>query len=433
MDDMYLDKMRKYENLCLAWIQKADQELLDNDFQHTKQECYYLQQAINLRSEMARMSIGSEQDYHQRKARELNARIAEIVKIIDPEYMKRKEAEARAKAAANSKGNASGADGKRAGTSGAKSKTSTAIDEEEVKSWFKEIPSVSFEDVTGMPELKQKLRNCINDSRRQAIREYLGLRKQKSYFFVGPPGCGKTYLIKAFAHELVNKDYKYLSLVGSDILSKYVGDAEKTITRLFEVAEENAPCIVFIDEIDGVCKNRSLPNLPEYAASITTAFLTGYNRINASDKPIIFIGATNYPNQVDNAMLDRVELIHVPFPDQAGRVLKFRQELGKCIQLTDGFTFEAMGEITESDNEEEQYNYRDIERLCEELKVMVMDNVMNLYPSEDAAVQALKAGTYGINRQLFEEGRKRCLPTPKKSIIKELREWRKQFERRSEA
>ena len=240
-------------------------------------------------------------------------------------------------------------------------------------------------------------------------------------------------MIKAFAHELVNKDYKYLSLVGSDILSKYVGDAEKTITRLFEVAEENAPCIVFIDEIDGVCKNRSLPNLPEYAASITTAFLTGYNRINASDKPIIFIGATNYPNQVDNAMLDRVELINVPFPDQAGRVLKFRQELGKCIQLTDGFTFEAMGEITESDNEEEQYNYRDIERLCEELKVMVMDNVMNLYPSEDAAVQALKAGTYGINRQLFEEGRKRCLPTPKKSIIKELREWRKQFEHRSEA
>ena len=130
MDDMYLDKMRKYENLCLAWIQKADQELLDNDFQHTKQECYYLQQAINLRSEMARMSIGSEQDYHQRKARELNARIAEIVKIIDPEYMKRKEAEARAKAAANSKGNASGADVKRAGTSGAKSKTSSSIDEE---------------------------------------------------------------------------------------------------------------------------------------------------------------------------------------------------------------------------------------------------------------------------------------------------------------
>ena len=67
------------------------------------------------------------------------------------------------------------------------------------------------------------------------------------------------------------------------------------------------------------------------------------------------------------------------------------------------------------------------------MKVMVMDNVMNLYPSEDAAVQALKAGTYGINRQLFEEGRKRCLPTPKKSIIKELREWRKQFEHRSEA
>lgn len=425
MDDMYLDKMRKYENLCLAWIQKADQEFLDHDFHHTKQECYYLQQAINLRSEMARMSLGSEQDYHRRKARELNARIAEIVKIIDPEYMKRKESEAREKDALNQKGNVGGA-------STGKSKASASVDAEEIKSWFKKIPSVSFEDVTGMPELKQKLRNCINDSKLQEIREYLGLRKQKSYFFIGPPGCGKTYLIEAFAHELVNENYKYLSLVGSDILSKYVGDAEKTITRLFEVAEESAPCIVFIDEIDGVCKNRSLPNLPEYAASITTAFLTGYNRINASDKPILFIGATNYPNQVDNAMLDRVKLINVPLPDRAGRVLKFRRELGNRVWLTEGFTYEAIGEITESDDEEKQYNYRDIERLCEELKEMVMDNAMQLYQSQAAAIQALKTGAYGINRELFEKAREKCLPTPKKSIMKDLKEWQNQFERRAE-
>ena len=283
-----------------------------------------------------------------------------------------------------------------------------------------------------MPELKQKLRNCINDSKLQEIREYLGLRKQKSYFFIGPPGCGKTYLIEAFAHELVNENYKYLSLVGSDILSKYVGDAEKTITRLFEVAEESAPCIVFIDEIDGVCKNRSLPNLPEYAASITTAFLTGYNRINASDKPILFIGATNYPNQVDNAMLDRVKLINVPLPDRAGRVLKFRRELGNRVWLTEGFTYEAIGEITESDDEEKQYNYRDIERLCEELKEMVMDNAMQLYQSQAAAIQALKTGAYGINRELFEKAREKCLPTPKKSIMKDLKEWQNQFERRAE-
>lgn len=429
MDDMYLDKMQKYENLCLAWIQKANQEFMDNNFRHSKLECTYLQQAVDLRAEMARISIGGEQDYHKRKAKELNARIAEIVRIIDPEYMKRKEEEARAKTAQSGKTSGS-ASGNTASSKG-RTKASSGVDDEEVKSWFKEIPSISFEDVTGMPELKQKLRHCIQDSKRQAIKEYLGIRKQKSYFFVGPPGCGKTYLIKAFAHELVNKDYKYLSLVGSDILSKYVGDAEKTITRLFEEAENNAPCIVFIDEIDGVCKNRSLPNLPEYAASITTAFLTGYNRINASGKPIIFIGATNYPTQVDSAMLDRVELINVPFPDKEGRILKFRQELAKRLQLTGGFTYEEMGDLTESADEEHKYNYRDIERLCEQIKAIVEECVMNQYPSEEAAIHALQSGEFGISRELFAKAQGKCNPTPKKAIIKELEEWQKQFEQKA--
>ena len=105
------------------------------------------------------------------------------------------------------------------------------------------------------------------------------MKNLHSYFFVGPPGCGKTFIIKAFAKELAEKDYKYIALEGSDILSRYVGDAEKIVTRVFEEAEKQDKCIVFIDEVDGVCKNRSKSNLPEYAASLTTAFLTGYNRI----------------------------------------------------------------------------------------------------------------------------------------------------------
>ena len=60
------------------------------------------------------------------------------------------------------------------------------------------------------------------------------MKQLHSYFFIGPPGCGKTYIIEAFAHELMDQNYKYLSLVGSDILSRFVGEAEKIITRLFE-------------------------------------------------------------------------------------------------------------------------------------------------------------------------------------------------------
>lgn len=425
MDDLYLEKMQKYQNLCLAWIQKADQEFLDNDCQHTKQECYYLQQAVNLRSEMARISIGGEQEYHKRKARELNARIAEIIRIIDPEYMKRKAQEAKEKNASKGK------PGVKASSSGSKSRASSEVDDEEVKSWFKEMPSVSFDDVTGMEELKKKLRKCIMDAKLDEIKEYLGIRKQQAYVFVGPPGCGKTYIIKAFAHELSSKDYKYLSLVGSDILSKYVGDAEKTVSRLFEEAEKNAPCIVFIDEIDGICKNRSLPNLPEYAASITTAFLTGYNRIHELDKHIIFIGATNFPTQVDNAMLDRVQLISVDFPDAAGRTLKFRQELASRLTLAEGFTFEDMGAATEK-GAEGPYNYRDIERLCGELKELVIDTIMPAYESQSAAIDAMRSGRFRVTRELFEKALNKCRPTPKQEIIREIEEWKKKFEQQSD-
>ena len=424
MDDFYLNKMQKYENLCLAWIQKADQEFLNNNFQHTKQECVYLQQAVNLRSEMARISIGEEQAYHRRKARELNARIADIIRIIDPEYMKRKEQEAKAKKEQQSKSSAP------ASTGSAKS-SSSSVDSDEVKSWFKEMPKVSFDDVVGMHELKKKLRGCIEDSKLQKIRKYLGIRNQKAYFFVGPPGCGKTYLIEAFAHELVaNKDYKYMSLDGSDILSKYVGDAEKTITRLFEEAEKNAPCIVFIDEIDRICKSRSIKDLPEYAASITTAFLTGYNRIKSLDLPIVFIGATNYPTKVDNAMMDRVEIINVPFPDKEGRALKFRQELGKSLKLKNGFTFEDMADATE--DQENEYNYRDIERLCEEMKVLAIQDVLNIYNDEDKAIAAMQTGEYSISRELFDKAREKCTPTPKQAIKKEILEWNKLIKIREE-
>ena len=426
MDDFYLNKMQKYENLCLAWIQKADQEFLNNNFQHSKQECSYLQQAVNLRSEMARISIGEEQAYHRRKARELNTRIAEIIRIIDPEYMKRKEQEAMAKKVQEKSKGVSAASANKGKSA------SSNVDSEEVKSWFKDMPKVSFNDVVGMHELKKKLRGCIEDSKLQKIRQYLGIRNQKAYFFVGPPGCGKTYLIEAFAHELVeNKDYKFISLDGSDILSKYVGDAEKTITRLFEEAEKNAPCIVFIDEVDGVCKSRSIKDLPEYAASITTAFLTGFNRIKSSDLPIVFIGATNYPSKVDNAMMDRVEIINVPFPDAEGRALKFRQELGKGLSLKADFSFEDMAALTEDQINE--YNYRDVERLCEEIKVLAMQEVLAIYNNdEEKAISALMTGEYGISKELFLKAKEKCTPTPKQAIKEEIKEWNRLIKLREE-
>ncbi len=408
MEDSYIRTIVRNENLCREYMAKADEAYRLNGNRHSKEECVWLQRAALCRSEMARASTGEERYYQQRRQHELNTRIENIVRILNPEAFE--------KAAAGKGGSRKGAG---ASTGAPVSTQPASVDE--VSGWFKEAPKHSFADVSGMEELKTRLRGCVADARLAKLKAYLRIKNLRSYFFIGPPGCGKTYVIEAFAHELMDKDYQYLSLAGSDILSKYVGEAEKIVTRLFEEAESHAPCIVFIDEIDGVCKNRSLPNLPEYASSITTAFLTGYNRIHNSDKPIIFIGATNYPDQVDNAMLDRVELVRVPLPDEQARAFSFRQKFEGMLRSEEGLSFTEMAARTE------RYNYRDIDRLCNKIKDMVIQDVMRACESEDEAIEALSTGRYALRGELFERALGECLPTPKDDILRSLDEWESRF------
>ena len=408
MDNDYIRKMQTKENLCLAYMRQADDEFDRNGGKPSKEQCKLLQQAAYLRFEMARMSVGEERLYQQRKLQELNRQIRDIARQIDPELAKRMEA-------ANSQDKGKPQDKPVPGNKSA--------DPAEVTGWFKEAPKQSFADVSGMTELKEQLRGCIQDLRIAELKAYLKMKQIHSFFFYGPPGCGKTYIIKAVGHELMDKDYKFLSLEGSDILSKYVGDAEKIVAQVFEEAQKNAPCIVFFDEVDGVCKSRSLPDLPNYAASLTTAFLTGYNRIDESEKPIIFIGATNYPRQVDNAMLDRVELIRVPLPDADARAAKFARDLEGLVPLEDGLTYARMAQETET------YNYRDIDRLIAKMKTMMVKQLMKDYGTEAKAMAALKAGEYKISVALFDEARHSCLPTPKDGILREIDQWEEQIKR----
>ena len=419
MEDSYIRSMVRNENLCREYMQKAEDLYIQNGNKHSKEECLLLQKAAMCRSEMAGMSTGEERRFQQRRLQELNQKIESIVRQLNPEAFK--NAAGGGKSSSGSAGSSGGSAGSGAGAGGASSSAGSSVADETVSGWFKEAPKHSFQDVSGMKELKKQLLASMEDKKLADLKSYLGMKNLQSYFFIGPPGCGKTYIIEAFAHELMDNDYKYLSLVGSDILSKYVGEAEKIITRLFEEAEKNAPCIVFIDEIDGVCKNRSLPNLPEYASSITTAFLTGYNRINSSDKQIIFIGATNYPNQVDNAMLDRVELVRVPLPDPEARQFSFEHKFGKILKLASDLSYSYMAGETDT------YNYRDIDRLCARIKQNLISDVMKQYPDQKSALEALKCGAFPLTKEAFDKARSECLPTPKDDILRTLDEWEKKF------
>lgn len=416
MDDLYKDKMQYMENECLSWIRKANDEVIRNRGRHTKEEIIYLQNAARIRSDMANASKGAEKSNMNMRVMELNERIREAILEVDPQYFTRLAEKQK------SGGGKSGAAAPAAKQNG------DTKDEDNVDDWLRPIPKTSFDEVTGMEEVVKKLKGWIDFSKMDALKDFLGVRKDKAYFFIGPPGCGKTFIVKAFVHELAGEDYKYLYLDSADILSKYVGDAEKTIAKLFRIAAEIAPCVIFIDEIDGVCKNRALPNLPEYASSITTAFLTGYNQMIDSGKPIILIGATNYPGNVDSAMLDRVEIVEVSYPDKAAREKKFEEELtnhhgesGGCLPLLGGLNYTKMAELTEN----QKYNYRDMERLCEELKLTLLNEALSKFGGESAALDALKSGRFGISPEMFERVHKKCPASPKKDVDDNLTKFKK--------
>lgn len=407
----YISVMQRNENMCMSYILKAQQERSRNGGVASKAECVYLQEAAKLQAEMAAMSIGAARKQHEDQKRDLDSRIRMLVAELEPERFTPKGNSSSSSSSSSDSGSA-GANEQSTGSS--------SVSDDVVKGWFQEDTSHGFEAVAGMADTVAKLRSCISETKHAGLRSYLKMSNTHGFLLFGPPGCGKTFIATAFAHELLQKDYKYLKLVGADILSKYVGEAENIVKRIFEEAQKNAPCIVFIDEIDSLCKNRSLPSLPEYASSITTAFLNGYNTIvdrtdRNKDKTIIFIAATNYPNLVDDAMVDRMELIRIPLPDEASRADAFRHKLADLIQREDDFTFEDMARMTE------KYNRRDIDRLVEGIMNLVLKD-LSAY-DDDMAVEILKTGEYLLTRDLFCRALETCIPSPKDNILKEQEEW----------
>lgn len=408
MESKFIANFRKKETMSANYQAQARACRANNNNKPCEEECRFLQMAADLEFEMSQISIGAEQDRHNREKNRLDYEIMRIRQVLNG-------------------GNSTRADGKKESSGGLNSNKNTEPEktkEEEaldrtVRTWYKDAPKHSFEDVSGMVELKKRLKECIEDAKSEELLDYLQIPHLNSYFFVGPPGCGKTYIIEAFAHELLDKEYKYLSLQGSDIISRYVGDAEKIVTRLFEEAEANAPCIIFIDEIDSVCKNRSLNNLPEYAANITTSFLTGFNRINSSDSKIIFIGATNYPQRVDSAMLDRVEVIEVPLPDEEARRYALNKQFNNILVLDDALTYEKMAADTKD------FNYRDIQRICNRIKRDVFKDVMEMFQNQFTAIGAMRSGGYKLTCQKWEETIAKFKPSPKRDILDAIEEWKK--------
>jgi len=190
---------------------------------------------------------------------------------------------------------------------------------DQVKEPIRAIPRISYEDIGGLRPVIQKIREMIElPLRHPELFERLGVEAPKGVLLHGPPGTGKTLLARAVASET---NANFLSIGGPEIMSKYYGESEERLREVFKEAQENAPSIIFIDEIDSIAPKREEVT-GEVEKRVTSQLLSLMDGLQSRGK-VVVIGATNRPNAVDPALrrpgrFDRE--IEIGVPDRDGRL-----------------------------------------------------------------------------------------------------------------
>src|SRR5213596_46222 len=182
----------------------------------------------------------------------------------------------------------------------------------------KGLPIVTYEDVGGLRGEIQRIREMVElPLRHPELFQRLGIEPPKGVFLYGPPGCGKTLLAKAVANE---SDANFYVISGPEIMSKFYGESEARLREIFQKAQETAPSIIFIDELDAIAPKREEVT-GEVEHRVVAQLLSLMDGMGARGN-IIVIGATNRPNAIDPALrrpgrFDRE--IEIGVPDRSGR------------------------------------------------------------------------------------------------------------------
>jgi transitional endoplasmic reticulum ATPase len=213
-----------------------------------------------------------------------------------------------------------------------------------------EKPDISYDDVAGMDEVKLEIRlRMIYPFTHPDLAERYGVQTGGGLLLYGPPGTGKTMLAKATAHEL---DATCFVISPAQIMSKWVGEAEQNVQKLFESAKSEDKSVIFIDEVEALVPRRKSDSSTVMQRVVPQILqeLEGFDR--SADRALLFIGATNRPWMLDEAMLRPGRLdtrVYVPLPDAPARhkllemylgvrPLADDVDLGKLCDLLDGYS-----------------------------------------------------------------------------------------------
>src|SRR5215217_6662520 len=198
--------------------------------------------------------------------------------------------------------------------------------DEEADTRFLQKPNINFTDVGGMDAIKKEIElKIIKPLLFPDLYKAYGKKTGGGILLYGPPGCGKTYIARATAGQV---NARFISVGLNDILDMWVGNSEKNLHHIFEIARQNTPCVLFFDEIDALGASRS-DMKQSSGRHLINQFLQELDGINNSNEGVLILGATNTPWHLDSAFrrpgrFDRI--IFIPPPDTEAReaILKLK-------------------------------------------------------------------------------------------------------------
>ena len=253
---------------------------------------------------------------------------------------------------------------------------------------YVEIPEVSWDDVGGLDEVKERLKESVEWPLTMPDRfEHFGIKPPRGIVLFGAPGTGKTLIAKAIAHEA---KANFITVKGPELISKWVGESEKAIREVFKKAKQASPSIIFLDEFESIAGARTSNSGEgsDVSNRVVNQLLSSMDGVESMEG-VIIIAATNRPEMIDPALLrsGRFErVMHIPPPDHASlrKILKIHAKempLGK-------FDLESLADKMQN------FTGADVEAVCRE-----------------AALIAMRAEKKSVSKKHFEEAINRVRPT----------------------
>ncbi|QSG15332.1 CDC48 family AAA ATPase [Halapricum desulfuricans] len=282
---------------------------------------------------------------------------------------------------------------------------------------FVEVPDTTWEDVGGLEDTKERLRETIQwPLEYPQVFEQMDMQAAKGVLLFGPPGTGKTLLAKAVANEAQSN---FISVKGPELLNKYVGESEKGVREVFEKARSNAPTVVFFDEIDSIAGERGQGMSDSGVGErVVSQLLTELDGIESLED-VVVIATTNRPDLIDSALLRPGRLdrhVHVPVPDEEARRKIFEVHTVDK-PLADDVDLDELAAETDG------YVGADIEALCREASMAASREFINSVSPEEVDESI---GNVRINREHFEAAMDEVGP----SVDEETRERYEEIEER---